>query len=60
MIKAMKAVIDTNVLIAANGRDCEQVTISCQQRSIQYLRNIQQTGMIAIDNQWLILREYQR
>jgi hypothetical protein len=55
----MKVVIDTNVLIAANGRDCEQVTISCKRQSIQYLRNIQQTGMIAIDNQWLILKEYQ-
>ncbi len=59
MIKNMKAIIDTNVLIAANGRDCEQVTTSCQQRSTQYLRNIQQTGMIAIDDQWLILKEYQ-
>lgn len=54
----MKAIIDTNVLIAANGRDCPQVTPKCQLRTGQYLRNIQTNGIIVIDNRWLILNEY--
>jgi hypothetical protein len=54
----MKAIIDTNVLIAANGRDCPQVTRKCQLRTGQYLRDIQTNGIIVIDNRWLILNEY--
>ena len=54
----MKAIIDTNVLIAANGRDCPQVTPKCQLRTGQYLRDIKENGIIVIDNQWLILKEY--
>lgn len=52
----MKVIIDTNVLIAANGRDCPQVTPKCQLRTGQYLRDIKENGIIVIDNQWLILK----
>ncbi len=51
-------IIDTNVLIAANGRDCPQVTSECKLRTGQYLREIQINGTIVIDNQWIILNEY--
>lgn len=54
----MRAIIDTNVLIAANGRDCPQVTPQCRLKSSQYLRDLQIKGTIVIDNQWLILNEY--
>ena len=54
----MRAIIDTNVLIAANGRDCAQVTPQCRLNSSQYLRNFQVQGIIVIDNRWLILSEY--
>jgi hypothetical protein len=54
----MRAIIDTNVLIAANGRDCPQVTPQCRLNSSQYLRNFQVKGIIVIDNRWLILNEY--
>jgi hypothetical protein len=49
----------SRLLIAANGRDCSQVTPQCRLQTAQYLLNIQQTGMIAIDDRWLILKEYQ-
>ena len=57
----MKVIIDTNVLIAANGRDCPQVTPKCQLRTGQYLKDIQTKGSIvidSIDSKWLILTEY--
>jgi len=55
----MKAVIDTNVLIAANGRDCPQVTPQCQFSAIKYLETFQKEGMVIVDDKWLILKEYQ-
>lgn len=55
----MKAVIDTNVLIAANGRDCPQVTPQCQLSASKYLNNFLKEGMIVVDDKWLILKEYQ-
>ena len=54
----MRAIIDTNVLVAANGRDCPQVTPQCRLISSQYLHNFQKQGIIVIDNRWLILNEY--
>ena len=56
----MKALIDTNVLIAANGRDCPQVTPQCHLTTSQFLQDFRQKGMIVLDNQWLIIREYQK
>lgn len=54
----MKAIIDTNVLIAANGRDCPQVTPQCRANTIKFLQDFLKEGMIILDNQWLILTEY--
>jgi len=54
----MKALIDTNVLIAANGRDCPQVTPQCRANTIKFLQDFLKEGMIILDNQWLILTEY--
>jgi hypothetical protein len=56
----MRAIIDTNVLIAANGRDCPQVTSQCESNTRQYLYDLQRKGTILIDNQRLILSEYMR
>jgi hypothetical protein len=56
----MKAVIDTNVLIAANGRDCPQVTPVCQMNTASYLRGIIENGTVILDNRWLILNEYKK
>jgi len=54
-----RAIVDTNVLIAANGqKDCPQATTSCCLKAAQALRHIQQQGQIVIDDQWLILNEY--
>lgn len=55
----MPVVVDTNVLIAANGRDCPQSTPACQLTCIQRLNTIRQQDTIVIDNRWRILREYQ-
>jgi len=54
----MKAIIDTNVLIAANGRECPQLTPKCQLQTVDYLKDIIRDGTIVIDNKWLILKEY--
>ena len=54
----MRAIIDTNVLVAANGRNCLQATSECQSNSRRYLHNFQKQGIIVIDNRWLILNEY--
>ena len=54
----MKAIIDTNVLIAANGRDCPQVTQNCRAKTIEFLQDFRKEGVIVLDNQWLIIKEY--
>ncbi|MGL5034697.1 MAG: hypothetical protein ACRC6M_12945, partial [Microcystaceae cyanobacterium] len=47
-----------NVLIAANGRDCPQVTQKCRANTIEFLQDFLKEGVIVLDNQWLILTEY--
>ena len=51
-------VVDTNVLIAANGSDKEwiQIALKCAQR----LKQVQDGETICIDSSRLILREYSR
>jgi hypothetical protein len=56
----MPVVIDTNVLIAANGRDCEQATPACQLACIQSLRNTQTQDFLVIDDGFHILKQYQK
>lgn len=59
MNRYRKAIIDTNVLIAAKARDGHQVTSNCQLTTARSLREMQGNGTIAIDDRWLILQEYQ-
>jgi hypothetical protein len=54
----MKAIIDTNVLISTNGRDCPQVTLKCLEETRKFLQGFIKEGVIVLDNQWLILTEY--
>jgi hypothetical protein len=51
------AVVDTNVLVVANGRS-PQAGPSCVQASTQALLDLQRTGRIVLDAGWRILREY--
>lgn len=54
----MKAVIDTNVLLVANGQHAdvaEDCVISCVMR----LQALQKSGVVVIDDGFRILREYQ-
>ncbi|MDA0866286.1 MAG: hypothetical protein O2890_07675 [Cyanobacteria bacterium] len=54
----MPVVVDTNVLVAANGRDCLQATPACRLACVQKLQHIQKQGVLVIDDGWRILREY--
>lgn len=53
------AVVDTNVLVAANGRDTH-VDISCQIRCADELERIAREEVVCIDDQWLIIGEYRK
>jgi len=53
------AVVDTNVLIVAN-EGSEHATLSCILASIDALSALRQSGLIALDDQFLILDEYRR
>lgn len=54
----MHVIIDTNVLIVANDRNCEQATRPCILNCIRRLEQIRQHGIVVIDKQWRILKEY--
>ena len=54
----MPVVVDTNVLIAANGRDCPQATPECRLVCAHQLQSIQQKDILVIDNAWQIIKEY--
>ncbi len=49
--------VDTNVLMVANRR-AEQASPQCVRACIQLLREIEDDGVIVIDDNWRILREY--
>lgn len=54
-------IIDTNVLIVANGRNlAADISPQCRLACAQLLNRIRQTGAIAIDTNWQILSEYSR
>lgn len=55
----VRAVVDTNVLVAANGRDTH-VDVSCQVRCADELERIAREEVVCIDDQWLIIREYRK
>jgi hypothetical protein len=56
----MKAMVDTNVLVAANARNCPQANPACVQSCIQLLQKIKIAGILVIDDTWLIIKEYKR
>ena len=53
-------VVDTNVLIVANGRDVEQAAPSCVRKCAEELRTITDGGILVLDSGMEILREYRR
>lgn len=54
----MQAVIDTNVLLVANGQHSD-VSQDCVVECVRRLQRMQQSGVTVIDDGYRILREYQ-
>lgn len=54
----MKAVIDTNVLLVANGQH-DDVSEDCVAECVKRLQTIQKKGVVVIDDEFRILKEYQ-
>lgn len=54
----MKAVIDTNVLLVANGQH-DEVLEDCMAECVKRLQAMQQKGIVVIDDGFRILGEYQ-
>lgn len=54
----MKAVIDANVLLVANGQH-DDVTPDCVEECVNRLRAMQKSGVTVIDDGFRILGEYQ-
>ncbi|ACS87448.1 hypothetical protein [Musicola paradisiaca] len=54
----MRAVIDTNVLLVANGMHAD-VSTECVIKCVQCLQAMEQSGVTVIDNGFRILSEYQ-
>ena len=52
------AVIDTNVLLVANGKH-QDTSLECQRVCIERLKVHQGDGVVVIDDAYRILREYQ-
>jgi len=54
-----RTVVDTNVLVTANGR-ATHVEAACQLRCVDELARITREEVVCVDDKGLILREYQR
>lgn len=54
----MRAVIDTNVLLVANGQHAD-VSPDCVAECVRRLQTIQQSAIVVIDDGYRILGEYQ-
>jgi hypothetical protein len=54
----MTFVVDTNVIVVANGRDVGQVTPLCVLRCVERLGKIRKNERIALDRGYEILDEY--
>lgn len=54
----MKAVIDTNVLLVANGQHAD-VSDDCRIACVQHLQQMEKNGVTVIDDGFRILGEYQ-
>jgi hypothetical protein len=57
-VQTEEAVIDTNVLISANGVAGDSIARSCTLECVRYLRAVQETGRLHLDSRGLILTEY--
>lgn len=55
----MRAIVDTNVLIVAKGRDTH-ADLACQSRCVDVVQDVSRNGTVVIDDRNLILDEYQR
>lgn len=56
----MPVVVDTNVLIVANGRATSQANPTCVTNCARRLQSIQIQEVLVIDDRWQILSEYRR
>jgi len=54
----MTIVVDTNVILVANGQHPD-VSATCVASCVARLRSIEQSGRVAIDDGYQILKEYQ-
>lgn len=54
-----QAVVDTNVLVAANGRDTH-VDLGCQLNCVKELTRLKRQEVVCVDDKGLIMREYER
>lgn len=55
----MYQIVDTNVLLVASNK-APQSSPTCVLTCIKYLQNFQKSGILVIDNNWLIINEYKR
>jgi hypothetical protein len=53
----MRAVVDTNVVVTANGKS-PQASLLCRQACVERLLQLKQNGKIVLDDSWLVIREY--
>ncbi|MCY4341305.1 MAG: hypothetical protein OXE48_08080 [Gammaproteobacteria bacterium] len=53
-------VVDTNVVIVANGGETTHADLACQLSCIEKLESVVEENTIAIDSEHLLLDEYQR
>ena len=54
-----RAVVDTNVLVVANGRDTH-VDVSCQLRCVDELARLSREEVVCVDDKMLIMSEYEK
>lgn len=55
----MKYVVDTNVPIVCNGQT-EQASYGCVEKCKEKIEEIRNSGVLILDSNWLIIREYMR
>lgn len=53
----MKAIVDTNVAVTANGQS-QQADLSCVRACIENLLHIQKGRKMVLDTSWHVIREY--
>lgn len=56
----MKFIIDTNVLIVANGRDTPHASLACRLACVRSLDEIQEQHSFVLDDSWQVLNEYKK